>query len=72
MAIREKTRTGKIEIDISGSAGNAFVLMGHARSYAKQLGLDPDQIMEEMKSGDYDNLLSTFDRYFGEYVDLVY
>lgn len=72
MAIREKTRSGaKVEIDISGRDGNAFALMAYARTYAKQLGKDPSPIINEMISGDYDELLSTFDRHFGDYVDLV-
>jgi hypothetical protein len=71
VAIINKSNNSRIEIDISGPAGNAFALMGSARSYAKQLGLDPKPITEEMMSGDYENLLQVFDKYFGEYIDLV-
>jgi hypothetical protein len=71
VAIINKTNNSRIEIDISGPAGNAFALMGSARNYAKQLGLDPKPIIEEMMSGDYENLLQSFDKYFGEYIDLV-
>ena len=63
-------KTSKFEIDLTGPSGNAFVLMGHAKSFAKQLGLDGNQIVNEMMSGDYENLLNVFDRYFGEYVIL--
>lgn len=64
-----------IEVDISGEQGNAFWLLGYARKLAKQLQeandmYDPKKITEEMMSGDYNHLLNTFDRYFGEYVEL--
>lgn len=72
MAIRKKQpRQGKIEIDISGPQGNAFVIMGYARQYARQLSMDPKPIIDEMMSGDYENLLEVFDKNFGEYIDLV-
>ena len=57
-------------IDLTGPQGNAFVLMGLAGQYARQLGLDGDMIIAEMKSGNYENLVQVFDRYFGEYVIL--
>ena len=75
MSIRKKNRTGKLEIDISGPAGNAFALKGAAESLAKQLEYTPEQIetmIEDMKSSDYDHLVDVFDIHFGEYVDLVY
>lgn len=59
-----------IEIDLSGPDGNAFVLLGYAKTYAKQLGLDVDYIQDEMKSGDYENLIEVFDKYFGAFVTL--
>ena len=69
--IKKQPRQDKIEIDITGSQGNAWVLMGEATHYAKQLGLDSKLITEEMMSGDYENLLQVFDSYFGDYIDLV-
>lgn len=70
MAIKRNS-TSKPEIDLSGPDGNAFVLLGKARGLAKQLGLDASKISQEMQSGDYENLVNTFDKYFGEYVDLI-
>lgn len=61
---------GRPFIDLSGPGGNAFAIMGNAKSYAKQLGLDGDAIVAEMQQGDYENLLKVFDNYFGDYVDL--
>lgn len=74
MAILNKRRGGKQQIDISGPAGNAFALIGNAQSIAKSFAMpkeDIQKITEEMMSGDYENLLEVFDREFGEVVDLV-
>jgi len=72
MAIKKKMpHKGKIEIDITGPYGNAFALLGYAQKYANQLGLDSNKIIMEMKSGDYENLIQVFDKYFGEYIDLL-
>ena len=57
-------------IDLTGPQGNAFFLMGQAGQYARQLGLDGDAIIAEMKSSNYENLVQVFDRYFGDYVIL--
>lgn len=57
-----------MEIDLTGPDGNAFVLMGIAKNLAKQLGLDGEMITREMMLGDYEDLLKTFDDYFGDFV----
>lgn len=67
--IRTKKST-EIIIDLTGPDGNAFVLTGTAVSLAKQLGKDGKAIREEMMAGDYEHLLSVFDREFGDYVIL--
>ena len=63
-------KKGPIEIDLTGPDGNAFVLMGYASRFARDCGLDADTILDEMKSGDYENLLEVFDREFGSFVTL--
>lgn len=68
--IRQKSQPSEIVIDLTGPEGNAFSLMARASDFAKQLGFDSGQIIEEMKSGDYENLISVFDKYFGDYVVL--
>ena len=70
MAIKQKPHR-KMEIDISGPRGTAYYLLGTAKAFAKELGLDEEAIQEEMRSGDYENLITVFDKHFGEYVDLV-
>jgi hypothetical protein len=44
--------------------------MSYAIKFSKQLGFDNGPIVEEMMSGDYENLLQVFDRYFGRLVIL--
>ncbi len=60
----------KMEIDLSGPDGNAYVLMGIAGNLAKQLHKDKEDIIKRMMEGDYENLLKVFEDEFGEYVDL--
>ena len=57
-------------IDLTGPDGNAFALMAYARRFGKQLDLDWKSIIEEMKSGDYENLIKVFDKHFGDFVIL--
>ena len=59
-----------IVIDLTGPQGNAFYLIGFASKNARKFGLDGSTILAEMKSGDYENLVTIFDKYFGEYVIL--
>jgi hypothetical protein len=66
----EEKRMGKVEIDLTGPDGNAFVLIGLASKWSKQLGLDSKKIQEEMTSGDYENLINTIEKYFGQSVIL--
>tara|TARA_B100000497_G_scaffold114692_1_gene137486 strand:- start:776 stop:1000 length:225 start_codon:yes stop_codon:yes gene_type:complete len=57
-------------IDLTGPDGNAFALLGFAKNFAKQLGLEFSKISDEMTSGDYENLIQVFDKYFGSFVIL--
>tara|TARA_R110000751_G_scaffold50463_2_gene111479 strand:+ start:585 stop:800 length:216 start_codon:yes stop_codon:yes gene_type:complete len=68
--IRDKQPQKEIVIDLTGPDGNAFALMGYARRLAKQLGLDSEEIISNMTSGDYENLLEVFEENFGEFVIL--
>lgn len=69
--IRQKKRDlGPITIDLTGPQGNAYFLLGTAASYARQVGLNPKAIQDEMTSGDYENLVSVFDKHFGSFVIL--
>jgi len=72
--IREKELTSsEIVIDLTGPEGNAFVLLGYAQRFAMQLGYEEeeiDELMEDMQSGDYENLIEVFDDLFGSFVIL--
>lgn len=68
--IRDKKPIKELVIDLTGPEGNAFVLLGYAKKLASQLDLNYDIIRTEMTSGDYENLIQVFDKYFGEYVIL--
>ena len=67
--IKKKPSRG-IEIDLTGPDGNAFVILGYATRLARELDMDAEPILNEMKSGDYENLISVFDREFGSVVTL--
>jgi hypothetical protein len=57
-------------MDLTGPEGNAFVLIGTAMKLARQFGYDDEMIKEQMTSGNYEELVQTFDKYFGEHVIL--
>lgn len=58
-------------IDLNGALGNAYYLLGYAANKSKELGLEPDKVVEEMKESSYDNLIKVFKKYFGEHVVLL-
>ena len=60
----------KIVVDLDGPEGNAFYLLGLARRLCKEIGTDPEPIVADMQSKDYEHLVQVFDSCFGEYVDL--
>jgi hypothetical protein len=71
--IRNKKENREIVIDLTGPQGNAFVLLGMANDFAKQLGWskeERDKLQEDMKSSDYENLIRVFDKHFGKFVIL--
>lgn len=59
------------QVRLSSSDGNAFVLIGLAGNLAKQIGLNKDEVIADMQSSDYKHLVTVFDEYFGDYVDIV-
>ena len=70
MTIREKQFLQEITIDLTGPQGNAFSLMGQANKFGSAMGMETweiDQIIQEMKKGDYENLIQVFDNHFGHF-----
>jgi|TARA_B100000073_G_scaffold174988_1_gene144866 hypothetical protein len=73
MAILKKDKFRKRVIDLNGPEGNAFYLLGTAQALCKQIGISverKDEILDEMRSDDYEHLITTFDKYFGKVIDL--
>ena len=74
MAILTKSNKWKKQvIDLTGPEGNAFYLLGTAKRYCGYADLSDErteEILTELKSGDYEHLITTFDKYFGKLVDL--
>jgi len=68
--IKEKPKSNGIEIDLTGPEGNAFFLLGMAKKLATQLDFPQEFILNEMQSGDYENLIKVFDLHFGDFVTL--
>lgn len=63
-----------IEIDLTGPDGNAYVIMGYAKRFGKQIGMSDSYIkemLEKMMSSDYENLIKVFDDEFGSVVTLL-
>jgi hypothetical protein len=65
-----KRSSGCRVINLDGADGNAFVLMGLAQNFAKQLNWNSADILAEMRAGNYTNLVCVFDKYFGDMVTL--
>lgn len=54
--------------------GNAFYILGVAVQLMKDLDYasqDAEAVLDEMKSGDYENLVSVFNQTFCDYVEVV-
>ena len=71
MALLQHRPLSKQTIDLNGPDGNAWCLLGTGQSLARNLRIDFEPIRTEMMSGNYRHLVETFDKHFGEYVDLV-
>ena len=69
MAILTKTEKKQV-IDLTGHQGNAFYLLGLASKLCRQIGIDETLVLDDMKNGDYEHLITRFDTYFGNVIDL--
>lgn len=66
----KKTKSKGIEIDLTGPDGNAYYILGVAKNLCKQFDIPFKPLMNEMTSGDYENLLKVFDNKFGSFVTM--
>ena len=60
-------------IDLHGSQGNAFALMAIADDFLRQMKRRDEfrEMRTEMMSGDYNNLLTVFQKKFGDMVEFA-
>ena len=60
-------------IDLHGSQGNAFALMAIAEDFLRQMQRRDEfrAMRTEMMSGDYNNLLTVFQKKFGDLVEFI-
>ena len=59
---KESLKRG-IEIDLTGPDGNAYVIMGYAKRFGKQVGMSNsyiNEMLEKMMSSDYEKLNQSF------------
>ena len=68
--IVDKPTTEGIIIDLTGPQGNAFFLIGTAKKFCKQLGYHEKPVIDDMMSGDYENLIEVFEKHFGDFVTM--
>lgn len=71
--IKNKESKKTIEIDLTGPEGNAFYILGLAKKLCRDFGMTSQyesQLLDRMKSGDYENLIQEFDKSFGEVVTM--
>tara|TARA_B100001287_G_scaffold216070_1_gene184961 strand:- start:253 stop:471 length:219 start_codon:yes stop_codon:yes gene_type:complete len=66
----KETKSKGIEIDLTGPDGNAYVILGLAKRLCREFDIPFKPLMEEMTSGDYENLIKVFDDKFGSFVTL--
>lgn len=72
--IKSRSEMNKeLEIDLTGPEGNAFYLLGTASKLAKELDYtkdEQDNLIKDMQSSDYENLVAVFEKNFGSFVTL--
>tara|TARA_B100001059_G_C17425938_1_gene375564 strand:- start:64 stop:294 length:231 start_codon:yes stop_codon:yes gene_type:complete len=70
---RDELENRKIEIDLKSPQGNALYLLGQVEVLGKQINMPLEvrkDIRHVMTMGNYEDLIKTFDIWFGEYVIL--
>jgi hypothetical protein len=70
MIVNNSPKKDKIEIDLKGPQGNAFVLLGIAKDLSNKFGYDWEVIHKQMTESDYEWLIQTMDSYFGDHIIL--
>jgi hypothetical protein len=70
-------KESRVEIDLTGSQGNVFYLLGFATKLAKRINLltesdtyDHEEIKLDMMSQDYEHAIDVLEEHFGNYIIL--
>ena len=69
--ILDKKNMETVHINLNGPEGNAFFLISYASTFADKLCYEKEEkneMISEMISSDYNNLLSVFEKHFGDFV----
>jgi len=69
-SLQDRKYPNRIEIDLSGPDGNAYALMSIARTLGNQLSMNVDEIIANMMSSDYENLVQVMDDNFGDFITM--
>lgn len=73
MIKQKQTQNKGIKIDLTGPQGNAYYILAMAKRLCKEFGMTKTyekDLLDEMTSGDYENLIQTFDKSFGSVVTM--
>jgi len=73
MIKKKVQKNNGIEIDLTGPQGNAYYILAMAKRLCKEFGMTKTyekDLLDEMMSGDYENLLQAFDKSFGSVVTM--
>ncbi len=68
---RDQLENRKVEIDLKSPQGNAFYILGLVETLGKQINFPKEirkDIRKVMMSGSYEDLIKTFDIWFGDHV----
>lgn len=61
----------QVHLDQQNNGGIEEDLLEYAETMSEALGMDTLKIHQEMQNGDLNHLIATFNRYFGEYIELL-
>tara|TARA_R110002096_G_scaffold55627_3_gene142634 strand:+ start:2543 stop:2779 length:237 start_codon:yes stop_codon:yes gene_type:complete len=61
----------QVHLDQRNNGNIGEDLLEYAETLSEALGMDTLKIQQEMQSGDLNNLITTFNSYFGDYIELL-
>lgn len=61
----------QIQLDQNDAEKIGDDLLEYAETLCQALGMDCQRITNEMTSGDLSHLIETFNKYFGDYIELL-